>query len=129
MHGLNFVQDPNERIYIIASYAPYARELLCEVRVYNHDYVRHLLKNTYCTFIIVNFTNIQAYHRNIRYPTHLLLTYQWYGPNWWLVEDQNYTCTGEQRGEVLHMTLSMDIYNSSYPDNGDNYTSMNIVSL
>jgi hypothetical protein len=25
-------QDPDERIYIIASYAPYARELLCEVR-------------------------------------------------------------------------------------------------
>ena len=25
------LQDPDERIYIVASYAPYARELLCEV--------------------------------------------------------------------------------------------------
>ena len=28
---LLLTQDPDERIYIIASYAPYARELLCEV--------------------------------------------------------------------------------------------------
>ena len=26
-----YIQDPDERIYIIASYEPYARELLCEV--------------------------------------------------------------------------------------------------
>ena len=49
-------------------------------------------------------------------------------PNWWLVEDQNYTCTGEQRAEVLHMTLSVDIFDSSYLDNEGYYTSMNIVS-
>ena len=44
------------------------------------------------------------------------------------MEDQNYTCTGEQRAEVLHMTLSVDIFNSSYLDNEGYYTSMNIVS-
>ena len=71
---------------------------------------------------------MQAYHRNIRYPTHLLLTYQWYSPNWWLVEDQNYTCTGEQRGEVLHMTLSVNIFVPSRLDEGFSNTSMNIVS-
>ena len=70
---------------------------------------------------------MQAYHRNIRYPSHLLLTYQWYSPNWWLVEDQNYTCTGEQRGEVLHMTLSVNIFNTSHVDTGNYTTSMNIV--
>lgn len=71
---------------------------------------------------------MQAYHHNIRYPTHLLVTFQWYGSNWWLVEDQNYTCTGEERGEVLDMTLSVDIFGSSYLDS-DVYknTSMNIV--
>ena len=81
----------------------------------------------YAVYYII-CTTIQAYHRNIRYPTHLLLTYQWYSPNWWLVEEQNDTCTGEQRAEVLHMTLSVDIFNSSYLDNEGYYTSMNIVS-
>ena len=74
------------------------------------------------------FTHIQAYHRNIRYPTHLLLTYQWYSSNWWLVEDQNYTCTGEQRGEVLHMTLSVNIFSESLLDRSFTNTTMNIVS-
>ena len=66
---------------------------------------------------------MQAYQRNIRYPTHMLLS-QWYGHEWWLVEDQNYTCTGEQRGEVLHMTLFVDIFSFIEATN----TSMNVVS-
>ena len=69
----------------------------------------------------------QAYHRDIQYPTHLLLTYQWYSPQWWLVEDQNYTCTGKQRGEVLHRTLSVTIFNTSYVDRENYNASMNIV--
>ena len=80
-----------------------------------------------CTIATSNFT--QAYHRNIRYPTHLLLTFQWYSPQWWLVEDQNYTCTGEQRGEALHMTLSVDIFNTSHVDKANYQSSMNIVSF
>ena len=70
---------------------------------------------------------MQAYHRDIRYPTHLLLTYQWYSPQWWLVEDQNYTCTGEQIGEVLHRTLSVNIFNTDSVDSENHTTSMNIV--
>ena len=72
---------------------------------------------------------MQAYYRDIRYPTHLLLTYQWYSPQWWLVEDQNYSCTGEQRGEVLDRTLSVTIFNTSYVDRENYNTSMNIVTL
>ena len=70
---------------------------------------------------------IQAYHHNVRYPTHMLLTYQWYDPQWWQVEDQNYTCSGKQREEVLHMTLSVTIFNTSFVDRESYNTSMNIV--
>ena len=46
------------------------------------------------------------------------------------MEDQNYTCTGEQRAEVLHMTLSVDIFRESRLDRETlKNTSMNIVSL
>ena len=72
------------------------------------------------------FYHAQAYHRNIRYPTHLLLTYHWYRPQWWLVEDQNYTCTGKQRGEVLDRTLSVTIFSNGFGETNSN-TSMNIV--
>ena len=48
----------------------------------------------------------QAYHRGLRYPCHLLLTAAWYARNWWLVEDQNISCTAEQRGSVLPTTLA-----------------------
>ena len=69
---------------------------------------------------------MQAYQQNIRYPTHMLLTFQFYGTEWWLVEDQNYSCTGEQRGEVLDMTISADIF--SIPNEGNfTNTSMNVV--
>ena len=70
---------------------------------------------------------MQAYHHNIRYPTHILLTFQWYNSHWWLVEDRNYTCTGEQRAQVLHMALSMDIYDIGYVDRENYNTTMDIV--
>ena len=69
---------------------------------------------------------MQAYQQNIRYPTHMLLTLQWYGPEWWLVEDKSYSCTGEQRAEVLDMTISVDVFNITNEGNFTN-TSMNIV--
>lgn len=69
----------------------------------------------------------QAYHRNITYPTHLLMTFQWYSTEWWLEEDQNYTCTGEQRAEVLHHTLSVTNFDTSYLDRENLNTTMNIV--
>ena len=43
----------------------------------------------------------QAYQRGLRYPRHLFLTYGWYDQNWWLVEDQNLSCTAQERESVL----------------------------
>ena len=48
----------------------------------------------------------QAYHRDLRYPRHLFLTYGWYVQNWWLVEDRNFSCTAEERESVLNRSLS-----------------------
>ena len=70
---------------------------------------------------------MQAYHHNIRYPTHSLLTFQWYNPQWWLVDDQDSTCTGEQRGQVLNRALSMAVHDTSYVDRENYNTTMNIV--
>ena len=48
----------------------------------------------------------QAYQRGLRYPRHLFLTYGWYDHNWWLVEDQNLSCTAQERENVLNRTLA-----------------------
>ena len=49
---------------------------------------------------------LQAYHRGIHYPHHLLLTLGWYGQNWWQEEDQNFTCTAQERESVLNRSLA-----------------------
>ena len=53
--------------------------------------------------------SIQAFHRNAYYPTHLLLTFQWYEEQWWLKEngasDVNLTCSAEERESVLIHSL------------------------
>jgi hypothetical protein len=42
------------------------------------------------------------------------------------VEDQNYTCSGEERGEVLNRTLSVTIFSNGFGESDAN-TTMNIV--
>ena len=49
---------------------------------------------------------LQAYHRGVHYPHHLLLTLGWYGQNWWREEDQNSTCTAQERESVLNRSLA-----------------------
>ena len=48
----------------------------------------------------------QAYHLGLHYPSHLLLTYAWYAPNWWKDEDQSFSCTVQQRESVLNRSLT-----------------------
>ena len=48
----------------------------------------------------------QAYHRDLRYPSHLFLTHGWYAQNWWLVEDQDSSCTAQQRESVLNRSFA-----------------------
>ena len=98
--SLYYPQDPSIRIYVIASYAVHARPLLCEVALKN------ILACIYSPSPLHYVSHPQAYQRGLRYPRHLLLTYGWYEHNWWLVEDQNFSCTAQERESVLSMSLS-----------------------
>ena len=112
-----------------------------------HCYVRKLCKSTFmwgnysitvslqCTLIIkVHFLTtiyIQAFRRGVRYPTHLLLTFQWYEERWWLKEngasDVNLTCTAEERERVLTHSLAFNFVLSDYLKNRDVTTDVGIV--
>lgn len=54
----------------------------------------------------------QAFHLGVRYPTHLLLTFQWYDQRWWLKEngvaDVHLTCTADERESVLPHSLAFN---------------------
>ena len=58
------------------------------------------------TYTMLNMFQLQAYHRGIRYPHHVLLTLGWYGQNWWRVEDPNLSCTAQERESVLNRSLA-----------------------
>ena len=49
---------------------------------------------------------VQAFHRGIKFPVHLLMTAAWYAPRWWLLEDEAYTCTAKERESVLPTSLA-----------------------
>ncbi len=64
-----------------------------------HTIVRDLINRLLLLFS-------QAYRRNIRYPTHLFVTYMytWYSaPDWWLLGD--HSCTPENRASVMEYAL------------------------
>ena len=50
---------------------------------------------------------LQAFRRGIHYPRHLFITPAWYVPNWWLVEDQNYSCSALERASIMPLTLGV----------------------
>ena len=107
-HYVFHPQDPNIRIYIVATYAVHARPLLCEVYSPMNKSANHLFSLLAFTLPSTTRWRIsypQAYHRGLRYPRHLLLTIAWYARNWWLVEEQNISCTAEQRESVLPTSL------------------------
>ena len=90
--------------------------------------VSSVLEQDY-TFIMIKF--LQAFCRGIHYPTHLLLTFQWYEERWWLKEsgasDVNLTCTAEERESVLMHSLAFNFVLSDYLKNQDVTTDVGIV--
>ena len=60
---------------------------------------------------------MQAYAQGIHYPTHMLITYGWYGSGWWKGEatSSQYNCTDEERASVVPYTLAPRIQ-ESYTD-------------
>ena len=42
----------------------------------------------------------------MKFPVHLLMTAAWYAPRWWLLEDENYTCSALERENVLLTSLA-----------------------
>ena len=108
-HYIFHPQDPSIRIYIIATYAVHARPLLCKVDSPMNKSANHLFSLLAFTLPSTTRWRIsypQAYYRGLRYPRHLLLTVAWYARNWWLVEEQNISCTAEQRESVLPTSLA-----------------------
>ena len=51
---------------------------------------------------------MQAYEEGVSYPKHMLITYGWYGSEWWKAEatSSEFNCTTEQRASVLPYTLA-----------------------
>ena len=49
---------------------------------------------------------MQAHQQGIKYPRHLLMTPAWYAQKWWLVEDEEYSCTASERESVLPTSLA-----------------------
>ena len=77
-------------------------------------------------------TYMQAFRRGVHYPTHLLLTFQWYEERWWLKEnragsDVNLTCTAEQREGVLMHSLAFNFVLLDFLKNQDVTTDVEIV--
>ena len=64
--------------------------------------------NTRSSYTMSHMFFLQAYHRGIHYPRHVLLTLGWYRQNWWRDEDStaNLSCTAEQRESVLNISLA-----------------------
>ncbi|CAI8012114.1 Gamma-aminobutyric acid type B receptor subunit 1 [Geodia barretti] len=71
--------EPDTRIYVVAMYASHARDFLCK-----------------------------AYYEGIGYPKYLLITYGWYGSEWWTgkASSKNFNCTPEQRSQALAYSLA-----------------------
>ena len=55
-------QNPDERIYIIATYSPYARELLCEVSPYSWNIQ---CVSDFCRFLATNLAYIYTHRLTI----------------------------------------------------------------
>ena len=48
---------------------------------------------------------LQAYHRGLHLPRHLLVTIGWYSDFWWREDEPGLTCTVEEREKVLANSL------------------------
>ena len=74
----------------------------------------------------------QAFHLSIQYPTHLLLTFQWYDKKWWLKENNsasgiNLTCSGKDRESVLPYSLAFDFVQMDFVEDQNVMTDVGIV--
>ena len=58
--------------------------------------------------------NMQAYEEGISYPRNLLITYGWYGNEWWTGDatSSQFNCTPAQRASVLAYTLAPQVQES-----------------
>ena len=115
-------KDPSIRIHIIATYAVHARPLLCEVAPPTEELI-----HAACSHFLPYMSCPQAYQRGLRYPRHLFLTYGWYVQEWWRVEDQNLSCTAQERESVLNRTLAFLQFD--FIEDLDMSTSIGIVRL
>ena len=68
----------------------------------------------------------------MRYPTHLLLTFQWYDEDWWLKDSGmpgvNLSCSGEERESVLPHSLAFNFLQMDVMNDPDLTTAIGIVS-
>ena len=57
---------------------------------------------------------MQAYEEGVSYPKHMLITYGWYGSEWWKAKatSSQFNCTAEQRASILAYTLAPQVQES-----------------
>ena len=78
------------------------------------------------TFTLIKRPKSHWLHNvSIRYSTPLLLIYHLSGG--WFRTRAILACSGKQREEVLHVTLSVTIFNTNFVDRENSNASMNIV--
>lgn len=70
--------DEDSRIFIIHTYEPLAREIICE-----------------------------AYRQGYMYPRYVFFAIPWYVDGWWRPGNDSYGCTVEQREEVLEHSITL----------------------
>jgi gamma-aminobutyric acid type B receptor len=76
--NLDSVFDESSRIFIISTYEPLAREIICE-----------------------------AYRKGYRYPRHLFFMIPWYVNGWWRFEAGSYGCTVAEREDTLEYSMTV----------------------
>ena len=85
---------------MVAMYASHARDFLCKV----NSLLIHWQNGTFHNYDDMS----QAYYEGIGYPKYLLITYGWYGSEWWTgkASSKNFNCTAEQRSQALAYSLA-----------------------
>ena len=103
----------------MAMYSTHGRDFICEVRksvIISKVLIIIIIYETIYFSLPVSKL-MQAHGKGIRYPTHMLITYGWYGSGWWKGEatSSQYNCTDEERARVMPYTLAPRIQ-ASYID-------------
>lgn len=74
-------------------------------------------------------TPMQAYRKNMLYPTYVWITYGWYNDNhWWKSDGNKSKCSEEEMSAVLNGSIAISHYPVLYSDESSSHFNHTIVS-